>query len=58
MFSGTRCPALSDELKKWSESRAAALKGVLEGLEGKFQAKRADLKLGELIGGLQVSFEV
>ena len=26
MVSGTRCPAWSDELKKWSESRAAAPK--------------------------------
>ena len=26
MFSGTRCPALSDELQKLSESRAAAPK--------------------------------
>ena len=27
MVSGTRCPAWSDYLKKWSESRAAAPKG-------------------------------
>ena len=27
MVSGTRCPAWSDQLKKWSESRAAAPKG-------------------------------
>ena len=27
MVSGTRCPAKSDQLKKWSESRAAAQKG-------------------------------
>ena len=27
MVSGTRCPARSDQLKKWSESRAAAAKG-------------------------------
>ena len=27
MVSGTRCPARSDQLKKWSESRAAAPKG-------------------------------
>ena len=27
MVSGTRCPAGSDPVKKWSESRAAALKG-------------------------------
>ena len=26
MVSGTRCPAWSDQLKKWSESRAAAPK--------------------------------
>ena len=26
MVSGTRCPAWSDKLKKWSESRAAAPK--------------------------------
>ena len=27
MVSGTQCPARSDQLKKWSESRAAAPKG-------------------------------
>ena len=27
MVSGTRCPAWSDQLKKWGESRAAAPKG-------------------------------
>ena len=27
MVSGTRCPAWSDPVKKWSESRVAALKG-------------------------------
>ena len=27
MVSGTRCPAGSDPVKKWSESRAAAPKG-------------------------------
>ena len=27
MVSGTRCPAWSDQVKKWSESRAAAPKG-------------------------------
>ena len=27
MVSGTRCPAWSDQLRKWSESRAAAPKG-------------------------------
>ena len=27
MVSGSRCPAWSDQLKKWSESRAAAPKG-------------------------------
>ena len=27
MVSGTRCPAWSDQLKRWSESRAAAPKG-------------------------------
>ena len=27
MVSGTRCPAGSDPVKKWSESRAAASKG-------------------------------
>ena len=27
MVSGTRCPACSDPVKKWSESRAAAPKG-------------------------------
>ena len=27
MVSGTRCPAWSDQLKKWSERRAAAPKG-------------------------------
>ena len=27
MVSGTRCPAWSDQLKKWSGSRAAAPKG-------------------------------
>ena len=27
MVSGTRCPAWSDQLMKWSESRAAASKG-------------------------------
>ena len=27
MVSGTRCPARSDPVKKWSESRAAAPKG-------------------------------
>ena len=27
MVSGTRCPAWNDQLKKWSESRAAAPKG-------------------------------
>ena len=27
VVSGTRCPAWSDQLKKWSESRAAAPKG-------------------------------
>ena len=27
MVSGTRCPAWSDQVKKWRESRAAAPKG-------------------------------
>ena len=27
MVSGTRCPAWSDQLKKWSESKAVAPKG-------------------------------
>ena len=27
MVSGTRCPAWSDQVKKWKESRAAAPKG-------------------------------
>ena len=27
MVSGTRCPAWSNQLKRWSGSRAAALKG-------------------------------
>ena len=29
MVSGTRCPAWSDQLKQWSGSRAAALKGSM-----------------------------
>ena len=37
MVSGTRCPALSDELKKWSKSRAAAPKDQCPlGHRGKF----------------------
>ena len=41
MVSSTRCPALSNHLNMWSESRAAALKGRLEVL-------RANLSHGGL----------
>ena len=37
MVSGTRCPAWSDQVKKWSESRAVAPKGRCPvGHRGKF----------------------
>ena len=70
MFSATRCPALSDELKKWSESRAAApkdqcpvghrgefpdfLRGNISGL--RLRLLRADLRSGGQILGLKSRF--
>ena len=44
MVRGTRCPAWSDKLQKWSEWRAAALNGLCP-VEHRGEASRADLFL-------------
>ena len=49
MVSGTRCPAWSDQVKKWIESRAGARKGRYPlGYRGKF----SDILKGPQMTGL------
>ena len=62
MVSGTQCPACNEQLKDWSESRAAASKGqypvehrgefsdvLISGLESRTKAWGEDLGFGEQI---------
>ena len=74
MVSGTRCPAGSDPVKKWSESRAAAPKGqcpvehrgnfhtsrggIFLAIDDWFRPKKAYLKAGGQNWGLESGFEV
>ena len=45
MVSGTRCPACSDQLKEWSESRAAAQKAVVLNFLTSIHPERSDSRL-------------
>ena len=61
MVSGTRCPAGSDPVMKWSESRAAAPKGRCPvGHMGEFPDVQRGDKLGQkrLIEVFEGGFEV
>ena len=56
MVTGTQCPALSDQLKKWSESRAAAKKGQCP-IEHRGEFPDVILGLWELIQDFEVRAE-
>ena len=72
LVSGTHCPACSDQVKEWSESRVAASKGrcpighrgefpnILKGSISKYQVLsilKLDMSVGGQIFGLKSKFE-